>query len=180
MPIMNEKNHSQADKGNTMEDLTLHKAIETAIVTEQMGAEYYSRMERKFADDPVLKEIFGRLVKDEKAHEVQFKKILEKTPEDNNLQQQYEKYQFLRASVISTHFSKESFTESKHVNNAADALGHALAFEKSTLQYYQAIKDIIGESSQLQEIIEAEKKHVIALFKVITSDAKFRGLNYTW
>ncbi|MEZ5359382.1 MAG: ferritin family protein [Candidatus Zixiibacteriota bacterium] len=164
-----------------MEKLTLRKAVELAVITEQLGADYYTRMERKFANDPELKEIFGRLVKDEKSHEVLFKKILEKTPEDDKLQQDYEKYQFLRATVISTHFRKEDFTDNADkITDAAQALGHALNFEKSTLQYYQAMMDVLGESPQLQEIIDAEKKHVLALFKVITSDAKFRGTGYIW
>ncbi|MCK5127219.1 MAG: hypothetical protein KAR42_13275 [candidate division Zixibacteria bacterium] len=164
-----------------MDELTLRKAIELAVVTEQLGVEYYTRMERKFSDDSQLKEIFGRLVKDEKSHEAQFKKILEKTEEDDKLQAQYEKYQFLRATAISTHLRKEDFTEkAEKIDSAADALGHALAFEKSTLQYYQAMKDILGESSQLQEIIDAEKQHVVALFKVIISDAKFQGTGYKW
>lgn len=164
-----------------MEKLTLRRAVELAVITEQLGAGYYTRMVRKFADNPELKEIFGRLVKDELSHEKQFKKILENTPEDDKLQQDYEKEQFLRASVISTHFKKEDFTDNADkITDAAEALGHALNFEKSTLQYYQAMQDVLGDSPQLQEIIAAEKKHVIALFKVITSDAKFRGTGYLW
>ena len=163
-----------------IEGLTLRKAIQLAITIEQMGADFYKRMERKFGDQDNLKEIFGQLVKDEIAHEAQFKVILKNTPETENEQQQYELYQFLRATAISEFFREDYFTKMKEITGPAEALGKALAFEKSTLQFYHAIKDIIGESESLDAIIKAERSHVLALMKVIVSDAKFRGLGDKW
>ncbi len=56
-----------------MEDLTLRKSIELAVTTEQLGADFYSRMERKFSGHKELKDIFAQLARDEKAHEAQFR-----------------------------------------------------------------------------------------------------------
>lgn len=162
------------------EGLTLRKAIQLAITTEQLGADFYKRMEKKFGGQNNLKEIFAQLAKDEIAHEAQFKTILKNTPEDENEKQQYELYQFLRATAISEFFRKDYFTKMKEITGADEALGKALAFEKSTLQFYQAISDIIGESESLDTIIKAERNHVLALMKIIVSDAKFRGLGDKW
>lgn len=163
-----------------MQDLTLRKAIQLAVTIEQMGADFYRRMERKFKDNEQLKEIFGRLVQDEQSHETQFKAILEKTPDDAIGDQQYELYQYLRATAITDIFRQETFKKTEEIKDKDDALGFALSFEKATLQYYQAIRDILGKEPQLGEIIEAERQHVVSLMKVITADAKFRSLNDTW
>ena len=163
-----------------IEGLTVRKAVELAITTEQLGADYYTRMERKFGDKAELKEIFAQLTKDEKAHEAQFKAILKHVPEDEPDQKQYELYQYLRATAISEFFNKNYFKTIENVDAADEALGHALAFEKSTLQFYQAIQEILGDNKELASIIKAEKGHVVALMKVIMADSKFRGLGDKW
>jgi rubrerythrin len=163
-----------------MADLNLRKSIELAIATEQLGADYYSRMVRKFEKEKGLKEIFEKLVKDEKAHEAQFKALLKTIPEEEGKPEHYELYQFLRATAISEFFRQDAFKNADAIKTPADALGRSLAFEKSTLLYYEAIRDILGASPQLDEIIQAEKTHVTALFKVISSDAKFRSLTDNW
>ncbi len=163
-----------------IETLTIRKAVELAITTEQLGAEFYTRMERKFRDNENLKAIFARLVKDEEAHEAQFKAILKHVPEDEPGKQQYEKYQFLRATAISGFFRKEYFKNTDEISNQDEALGRALNFEKATLQYYQAIRDILGSDDALEDIIKAEHGHVVALMKVIVADGKFRGLGDNW
>lgn len=162
------------------ENLTVRKAIDMAITTEQLGAEFYARMERKFQKDKELKDVFNRLMNDEKLHEALFKQILEKVPEEKPEEQLYERYQFLRATAISEFFRKDAFVDSDAIKKPADALSRALAFEKSTLQYYEALKDVIGESEPLNEIIKTEKEHVVSLMRVIMADAKFRGMADKW
>lgn len=163
-----------------IEDLTLRKAIQLAITTEQLGAEYYSQMQRKFSDQQNLNEIFTQLVKDEKLHEAQFKAILQHVPEDKPEDQQYELYQYLRATAISQFFRKDYFKNSESIKSADEALGRALGFEKATLQFYEAIREILGKSGDLEKIIKTERSHVVTLMKVIVSDAKFRSLSDNW
>jgi rubrerythrin len=163
-----------------IENLTLRKAVELAITTEQIGARFYSSMERKFADDEELRSVFAQLAEDEKTHESQFRGILEQVPEDKPEDRQYELYQFLRATAISGFFRSDSFKDTDEIKDATEALGRALAFEKDTYQYYRAIRDIIGESRQLDEIIKAEKNHVVTLMRIITSEGRFRGLGDKW
>ncbi|MCP4583370.1 MAG: hypothetical protein GY839_17315 [candidate division Zixibacteria bacterium] len=162
------------------ESLTLRKAIQLAITTEQLGTDFYMRMERKFSNQDNLKEFFGQMVKDEIAHEAQFKVILKNAPEEEDEQERYELYQFLRATAISEFFKEDHIRKMGDITDAGEALTKALAFEKSTLLFYQAIGDIIGSSDQLDAIIKAERGHVLALMKVIVSDAKFRGLGDNW
>jgi rubrerythrin len=159
------------------EDFTLRESIQLAVTTEQLGADYYERMAGRFKDEKAIAEIFNQLSKDEKVHEQQFKSILGDIPKEEDRPKRYELEQFLRATAISEFFQKGYFENLEGVNETRDALAKALAFEKATLQYYQAIADVLGEHKQLKAIIAAEKNHVITLVRIIPTDAVFRGLS---
>jgi rubrerythrin len=163
-----------------LEHVTLRRAIELAITTEELGSDFYQHLEDKFKDNKELKDVFGQLAKDEKTHEAQFKKLLEKAPTDDKHEEHYESYQYLRATSISEFFSGDGFKDMEKIEERDVALGKALAFEKSTLQYYKAMEEILGEEPLLKEIIAAERRHVVAIMKVITTGAKFRGTEYDW
>jgi len=162
------------------QDFTLHEAVELAITTEQLGADFYERMERKFGDDKNLREIFAKLANDEKAHEIQFKEILKTVPENEEEPKRYEEHQFLRATAISRFFRKEAFEDTDEIKDRDEALGRALAFEKDTFQYYKAMDDAFGGSDAVKQLAEAEHQHVLTLMKVIMAEAKFRSLQDKW
>jgi rubrerythrin len=162
------------------QDFTLHEAVELAITTEQLGADFYERMARRFGDDEELGEIFARLAKDEKAHEAQFKEFLKTVPEKDEEPKRYEEHQFLRATAISRFFRKEAFKDTADIEDRDEALGRALEFEKDTLQYYRAMDEAFGGSDALKQLAEAEHQHVLTLMKVIMAEARFRGLQDTW
>ena len=161
-----------------MKNLTLRKAIEMAVVTEELGAKYYRKIAKKFSGESKIARIFDQLAQDEVAHETQFKKLLEEVPpgrhsgEDSGL--------VLRAAAISQFFDQKALGNDEQIMSSQDALIRALAFERSTLFYYQSLRDILGDSPQLEKMIEAERSHVVVLMKVIVSDAKFRGLADPW
>lgn len=158
------------------ENFTLKESIQLAVTTEQLGREFYERMARKFADNNEVAEVFTQLAKDEKTHEEQFIKIAEKVPDEKEKPERYELYQFLRATAISEFFQKDYFKDSDKIATTTEALGKALAMEKATYQYYQAMREVLGDNKQLNAIINSEKQHVLALVKIIPTDAKFRGL----
>ena len=158
------------------EDLTLRESIQLAVTTEQIGCKFYERMARRFADSQDVADVLSQLAKDERAHEKQFKLLLDRVPQEESEPERYELYQFLRATAISEFFRTDYLTRADEISTTADALGMALAFEKSTLLYYQAIRDVLGENKQLEAIINAERSHVMAIARIIVTDAKFRGL----
>jgi rubrerythrin len=161
-----------------MKNLTLRKAIEMAVVTEELGAKYYRKIAKKFAQESDIARIFDQLAQDEVAHESQFKKLLDEVPagrhsrEDTGL--------VLRAAAIAQFFDQKELGNDEQIKNPQDALVRALAFERSTLFYYQSLKEVLGDSPQLEKMIEAERSHLVVLMKVIVSDAKFRGLADPW
>ena len=58
----------------------LKDSIELAITTEKLGAGFYSKLAEKFEGDKEISELFSILAKDEKTHEKQFRKLLDKVP----------------------------------------------------------------------------------------------------
>ena len=163
-----------------MEDLNLHKSLKLAVKTEQLGAQFYERMARKFSSDKEISDIFSQLSKDEKLHEAQFKKLIESAPSEEEGSSNYEVDQYVRAIAVSEFFRIEEFKKMEEIKGREEALGAALAFEKSTLLFYQALKENLGESKQLDEIIKAEKSHITSLARVLVTDADFRGIRDKW
>jgi rubrerythrin len=158
------------------QDFTLRESIQLAITTEQLGREYYNRMAGKFKDHKDVVDIFTQLAKDEQTHEEQFKKILENVPQEENTPERYELYQYMRATAISEFFQKDYFKKIAGIDEPTEALVTALNFEKATLQFYKAMREVMGEHKQLDAIIGMERNHVLALVRIIPTDAKFRGL----
>ena len=158
------------------ENFTLKESIQLAVLTEQMGRDFYLKMAGKFADKKEIANVFNQLAADEKAHEEQFKALVDKVPQENDKPERYELYQFLKATAISEFFQKDYFKDIDGIKNYTEALGRALSLEKATLQYYQAIGDLLEDNKQLNAIIKSEKNHVLALVRIIPTDAKFRGL----
>ncbi len=163
-----------------MKNLTLRKALEVAVATEELGAKYYQEIARKFSDEKEVVEVFGKLAEDEVAHEAQFKKLLDEVASESGDVGQDDAGLLLRAAATSQFFDKKALEDIAEIKSATDALAKALAFERSTLFFYQSLKDVLGESPQLQKLVDAEKAHVTTLMKVIVSDAKFRGLADPW
>lgn len=163
-----------------MENLTLRKAIEMAVATEELGAKYYSEIAGKFSDETEVANVFQQLAADEEAHETQFRRLLDEVPAEKNQVGEDDAGLLLRAAATSQFFDKKALADIAEIASPADALAKALAFERSTLFYYQSLKEILGESAQLQNMIDAEKDHMTTLMRVIVSDAKFRGLADPW
>jgi len=165
-----------------LEELTLRKALEFAVTTEELGARFYERMASKFQGDPDVAGIFAQLGRDEQAHRIEFHKLLEQVPPSYDDLVEYERAQYLRAMANSKLFSVRSgpFADIEKIDDAAEALRHAFEFERVALGFYQAVRDEIGKSAALDSIIAAEKQHVTQLMKVIMTGARFRSLQDEW
>ncbi len=161
-----------------LEDLTLRKAVEFAVRTEELGAGFYGRLAKKFKDSKEMKEVFTQLAKDEVVHGQRFAELRDKLPEESE-PVQFEQAQYLRAIALSDIYSGD---EGPMKNLAAlktteDALARAFNLEKTTLLYYEGMKGLLGESEILNAIIEEEKRHVVKVMQYMITGAKMRGLD---
>jgi len=174
----NEAGDSLNQEAKMTDPTTLRDAIEFAVRTEELGEELYKRLAAKFAEDAELKEMFEFLAKDEVAHGNFFRGLLEATPPDEGVSTGPE-FQYLRAMSLSQFFMGEQGLKKKcaEIQSKTDALGIVFELEKATLQYYQALQEVLGENEALNAVIQAEKAHVMKVMQYIVTDAKFRGLS---
>ena len=161
-----------------LEELTLRKAVEFAVKTEELGNVFYTRMAKKFSDDKEISEIFSTLGKDELVHRKQFNQLLEKIPEDPGVSSRDERMALLKIMSRSEFFMGESGLSSKleEVKTREDALERAVRLEKDTLGYFQAMKDVLGDEPILDSVIKIEKSHLVKLMEYMITGAKMRGL----
>lgn len=163
------------------EAMTPRKAIEFAVKTEELGTKFYQQLALKFSDQAELKDLFELLANDEILHEHQFRKLLDRTPPDEGVSTGPE-FQYLRAMSLSQFFMGQEGLKKKcrEIENRGDALGVAFELEKATLQYYTALREVLGASDVLDAVIEAEKTHLAQVLEYIEMDARFRGLADDW
>jgi rubrerythrin len=161
--------------------MTPRKAIEFAIKTEELGARFYKELAAKFSDQAELKEVFDLLARDEAAHERQFRKLLEQTPPDEGVSTGPE-FQYLRAMSLSQFFMGEQGLKKmcKEIKDKGNAMLVSFELEKATLQYYGAMKEVLGENDTLEAVIKAETAHLLKVMQYVITDAKFRGLSDPW
>ncbi|MHC4606752.1 MAG: ferritin family protein [Planctomycetota bacterium] len=159
--------------------LTVRNAVEFAVRTEELGRMFYKKMAEKFGDKAELKEMFQLLAGDEALHEKQFRGLLEKLQEDPAETVNEEQFGYLRAMSLSRFFTGEEglYASIGKINDMQGALFYALGMEKATVQYYEAMLDVLGGNEILLEIIQTEKEHVRRVMQYLMTDAKFRGIS---
>ena len=164
-----------------IKDLSPRSCVEFAIATEETGARFYSQLAERFSGNRELAVIFRQLGQDEEVHRDQFFDLLSHLPQEAGTSTA-ETSDYVRAMSMSEFFSREKgpLSQIDSVKSRDDALGKVFGFEKATLGYYQAAKDIIGENIALNQIIEAEKSHIARLMKLMITGAKFRSLQDVW
>ena len=158
------------------DEMTPRQAIEFAVKTEELGTKFYQQLALRFSEHPELKELFELLGKDEVVHEHVFRKLLEQIPPDEGISTGPE-FQYLRAMSLSQFFMGKKGLKKKYkkIKGKGEAMRIVFELEKATLQYYQALKEVLGESDALQEIIATEKAHVMKAMQYVITEAKFRG-----
>jgi rubrerythrin len=163
------------------ETFTPRKAVEFAVKTEELGARFYKKLAAKFSDKAELKEMFELLANDEVAHEAQFRRLLDETPPDEGVSTGPE-FDYLRAMSLSQFFMGKKGLKKKYkqIKKKSDAMRAVFELEKATLQYYQALREVLGENETLEGIIQAEKAHLMKAMQYVVTDARFRGLSDKW
>ena len=156
-------------------DITLDQLVAFAVQTEELGQRVYTRLARRFADDPELGKLFETFAKDEEHHAAKFAGLKDKVGQRGPLGEQEQLY--LRAVSISEVFSGEDAIGKNidQVQTREDALAQAFKLEKATLHYYQALKEVLKDDA-LDEFIAEEKSHLTKVMQYMVTGAQLRGL----
>jgi rubrerythrin len=162
-----------------IENVTAETCVAFSIQTEEMGAELYLGLARKFAADVELRELFDRLGRDEVDHAAQIRTLGERlVPRFRDRPFSTEEQDYLRAMSMSDIFSRPGglVEDLGAIQSRKDALKRALHLEKATLAYYQAIRDVVGAEEVLDSLIAMERKHVVKVMALLVTETMLRGL----
>ena len=134
-----------------MKEITLRNSIEMAIATEKLGAGFYGKLAEKFKSDKEISELFSILAKDEKAHEVQFRTLLDKVPAEDKEPTTDQKYQYLTAVSISEFFAGDggALKDVDKIKTRDDALARAFAYGPALLVLDEATSSVDPETERL-------------------------------
>jgi rubrerythrin len=159
-----------------IEKLTLERAVEFAIKTEQLGAAFYSKLATAHAEDAELKQMLELLARDEEVHEAQFRSLRDRLPDDAVLGDDDEEY--LRAIAVAEifHGGHAALDSGAVAASREDVLARAFELEKTTVLYYEAMRKVLGPSDVLDAILEAERRHLKQVARYMLTGAKMRGL----
>ena len=161
--------------------ITLKSCVEFAVATESELSEYYDYLSEQCSEDQELADLFKTLSKDEEVHEKQFEQLLEKVS-DNDEGLPAKENDFLLAMSMSKTFSdlygRKDFVYER--DQREKLLFELFEFEKATLGFYTALNEIMGDDDILRQIVDIEKKHVVAVMKMVVTETKFTSLGDDW
>jgi len=162
-----------------IESVTVAKCLEFAIKTEEIGAEMYQALAKKFASDGVLTALFEGLGRDEVQHGELVRALYERViPRVRDQAVPPEQQDYLRAMALSEFFAGDrSLAKNlEGIRSREDALERTLNLEKATLAFYQAVRDVVGKDDVIDSLIAVEKRHVVKVMQLLITGEKFRGL----
>ncbi len=147
-----------------MNTFSIREVVEQAILTEQLGQEFYLKMAQKFQENNELKKLFELLAIHETKHGKSFSELMQKV-KDEEPEGWDEVTLYLKAIVDSEFFlGKDKCLPSlEHVKTAGEAIDFALCFERETLLYYYTLRETISEKDLIDKIIKEEKSHIVWL-----------------
>lgn len=149
-----------------METFSIIEVIDQAVEIEEYGYKFYSEMAERFRENKEFAKLFDTLAEKELVHEKKFSELKKKV-KDIDIEGEGEVMPYLNAIVESAFFIGEDkpLNAIKNAKTIAEAVDHALDFEKETLLYYMGIKDTLKSKEIIDEIIGEEKSHIVWLNK---------------
>lgn len=147
-----------------MEKFSLREAVEQAVQTERLGHDFYLEMAKRFSDNPQIKDLCKTLARKELEHEKRFSELMGMV-EDSGEEAWDEVSKYLRAIVESEFFlgKNKSLPSLDRIKSIEDAVRTAIGFEKETLLYFYAIRDVLRGKDVVSQIIDEEKSHIVWL-----------------
>lgn len=162
-------------------NITIKQCVEFAIKTEAEMSLFYDRLAKQCEKDDQIASLFRTLSMDEALHKKQFEIIL-KTAEDEERDLTRDENDFFNAMSLSMAFSDlynlKNFIY--HKDKKEKLLQDLFEFEKATYGFYAALKEIMGHHTALRDIVNIEKRHVVAVMKLAVTGTQFTSMADNW
>jgi rubrerythrin len=141
---------------------TNSEILELAVKIEREGMRFYSDLS-KSVDDPKVKEFLKLMEKEEAAHEIHFKKMLE-TKDDLGWEDDENLKQLIKEKFQTDIFPplEEILTELPRFEGIEKAFNFAIEAEKVTAEFYRMLGDACPDfkiKTHLALLEKAEREH---------------------
>ena len=166
-----------------IDNLSIENVLEFAIETERLGREMYQGLSHRFADEGELRDLFTRLADDEALHETQLRELRNQFSAGAAEDFSDEESEYLRSLSRKEIFygTDDPLAAVEDGPQRQDALKLAHDLEKSSLVYYDAMRDVLGDNEVLERIIAMEKQHLRQVMKyMMMPESKVRGVSDQW
>jgi rubrerythrin len=146
--------------------------VRIAVQNEETGLSFYS-MARDKAKSQEMREFFGYLAEQEKAHKEKFLKLAESiraSAQPGEPADWSETGEYIRAMTESHLFSgaDRNIALASKAADEASAVEFAIGFEKDTMLFFYQLSDLVHSVHKplVQTIINEEKEHIRRLVEV--------------
>jgi rubrerythrin len=160
-----------------MSKFTLTLAIERAIKAESLSLKFFTELSAKFYKHPDIKEVLDGIALQEAEHKRVFEQLLAKVPLKKDSSRP-DDIDFLNTIDISAYFDALDHIDT--MQRPSEIINLAFEFEKDTVLFYIALRDLYGMDPALDEIIRNEKSHMTILMKYLLTDFRLKGLEDVW
>jgi rubrerythrin len=146
------------------------KAVELAIAIEDRGAEAYRALAGKWESSDSLRTLFARLEGEEVAHREGLQHLLSGHAGAPDASKDLDA-ECLQAVAHGFFVSDEGFALSgiEKLTDRGQVLEKILKFENATLHFYRGLRDLLGPSPALDQMIAEEKQHGIAVMRAMAT-----------
>jgi rubrerythrin len=151
--------------------LTGDEIIEIAMRLEESGEAFYRAAAEKATTDSV-KALFEELALQEQYHRRAFQQMGRNAVELTLSPEQWEDFQAYTGALLQQHFFSDPENALNVASEAKDeqaALQAALEFERETLLFFHALRDVIRgrEQEVVEGIIQEEQRHIRRISKLV-------------
>jgi rubrerythrin len=146
----------------------LGKAVEMAMAVEEMGAARYQALASKWESTEKLRALFSRLAADEVAHGEGVRSLLAGATSRSGSASALDE-ECLKA-IAHDHLFAEDGGALSGIENLAvpqQVLEKILKFENATLHFYRGLRDVLGPSPTLDQMITEEKRHAVEIMRAM-------------
>lgn len=151
---------------------TAAEALEMAMEIEENGAVFYNEVSAK-SDDEAVKELFGNLATQERAHYRTFERMLDAVkPAPELSAEEYDQYQtYAKTALENALFAgpEKALSLAEKAEDRETALRAAMGFEKDTLLFFYDLREMVSDADKeaVSNIIREEKKHLRRLASMV-------------
>jgi len=140
--------------------ITNSELLELSIKIEREGQRFYAQL-AKHVDDPKVQEFLNLMIKEEAAHEIHFKKLLE-TDKDHGWENDEDLQKLVKEHFQTDIFPPldETLSQLPHFEGIEKAFDFAIEAEKVSIEFYRILGNACNDFELKTNMVMLEKAEI--------------------